>query len=63
MDKTSVINSPTDENSVYEADVDYYITEMKRLQNQMKDDRQEITLLQAETRAILADIRQTLKAA
>jgi len=57
-------NSPTaDDASAHEALVEHYITEMKRLQQQMADDREEIIILQLETRAILDDVMVTLKAA
>lgn len=57
-------NSPAaDDASTHEALVDHYITEMKRLQQQMADDREEIIILQSETRAILDDVMVTLKAA
>jgi hypothetical protein len=63
MNKTTILNTPADDNSAYEAEVDYYLAEMKRLQHIMKNDRHEIETLQAETNAILADIMQTLRAA
>ena len=62
MDKTDILNSPGDDAS-YEAEIDHYIIEMQRLQQHMVEDRKEIEFLQAETRAILADIMTTLKVA
>lgn len=63
MNKTTALNRPADDASDYEAEVDRYLAQMTRLQQQMNDDRQEIQTLQAETNAILANIMQTLKAA
>lgn len=63
MNKTTALNSPADDASAYEAEVDRYLAQMTRLQQQMRDDRHEIEALQAETNAILADIMHTLKAA
>ncbi len=63
MSKTTVLNAPADDSSAHETEVDYYVAEMKRIQQQMQDDRQEIESLQAETQAILADIMRTLKVA
>jgi hypothetical protein len=47
----------------HEATVDHYIAEMVRLQGQMANDRDEILVLQAETRAILEDVMLMLNAA
>jgi hypothetical protein len=52
-----------DDAASYEAQVDYYMAEVKKLQQQMADDRQEILHMQAETRAILDDVMATLRAA
>ncbi len=60
---TTMINPPADDASAHAALVDHYINEMKRIQQQMADDREEILLLQAETRAIIDDVMTTLKAA
>jgi hypothetical protein len=43
-----------------EARVDYYLSEIGRLQAQMDTDHQEIECMQVETRAILADIMNDL---
>jgi len=63
MNKTTVLTTPSDDSTAHEAEVDYYLAEMKRVQQQMQDDRQVIQTLQAETHAILSDIMQTLRAA
>lgn len=63
MDQTTLLPSPADDAAAYEAEVDQYIVQLQRLQQQMQDDRLEIETLQAETRAILADIMHTLRAA
>lgn len=63
MDKTTTIIPPTDDASAHEALVEQYVDGMKRLQEQMADDRKEILTLQAETRAILDDVMAMLKAA
>ncbi len=65
MNDMSSLNPPVDNNDAasYEALVDHYLAEIKRLQQQMADDRDEILRLQAETRAILDDVMVTLKAA
>lgn len=47
----------------YEAEVDFYIAAMKRLQQSMAEDREEIKTLQEETRASLAEVMAILKAA
>ncbi len=59
---TTTINPPADDAPAHEALVDNYIAGMKRIHEQMADDRQEILTLQAETRAILDDVMATLKA-
>jgi len=56
MDKTATVN-PIDEAVRYEATVDRYIAGMELLQTRMAEDQQEIENLQAETRAMLADIQ------
>lgn len=63
MNDTTTVNPPADDAAAHEALVDHYIAEMKQLQAQMADDRQEILTLQTETRAILADVMTILKAA
>ncbi len=65
MDDMSPLNPPVDHKDAAscEALVDHYLAEMKRLQEQMADDRDEILRLQAETRAILDDVMVTLTAA
>jgi len=64
MNKTAIANnSPADENLAHEAQVDHYIGEMKRLQQQMAGERDEIRILQEETRSIFANVMASLKAA
>ncbi len=63
MNDMKTVNPAADDTSAHEALVDHYIAEMKRLQEQMADDRQDILALQAETCAILDDVMVTLKAA
>ncbi len=63
MNKTTALNTPTDDTAAYEADINHTLAEMRRIQQQMADDRQEIESLQAETRAILTDIMHTLRTA
>ena len=63
MSNTTTVKPAPDDAAAHEAQVDYYIVEMKRLQEQMAEDREEILALQAETRAILDDVMATLKAA
>lgn len=46
-----------------EAEVEQMLTQLKALQSQMKNDREEILALQSETRAILDDVFFALKAA
>ena len=62
MNNTTFINPPADD-AAHEALVDQYISGIKQLHEQMADDRQEILMLQSETRAILDDVMTTLKAA
>ena len=47
----------------YEAEVDFYLAAMKRLQQNMAEDREEIKALQEETRASLANVMASLRAA
>lgn len=63
MNNPTVINPSADDAATHETVVDNYIAGMKRIQEQMADDRQEILTLQAETRAILDDVMMTLKVA
>jgi hypothetical protein len=64
MDDMSPLNPPVDKDAAScEALVDHYLAEMKRLQQQMAGDRDELLRLQAETRAILDDVMVTLTAA
>ena len=63
MNKTTVHTTPSDDSTAHEAEVDYYLAEMKRVQQQRQEDRQVIQTLQAETHATLSDIMQTLRAA
>lgn len=62
MDKPILINSPTEDASDHALTIDKYIEAMNHLQVQMSEDRREILMLQAETRAILDDVMTTLKA-
>lgn len=63
MNNTTAIDPPADDASAHEALVDNYISKIKRLHQQMAEDRQQILALQKETRAILDDVMTTLKAA
>lgn len=63
MNNTTTIDPAADDASTHEALVDNYISDIKRIHEQMNDDRQEILTLQEETRAILDDVMATLKAA
>ncbi len=63
MNKTTVLTTPSDDSTAHEAEVDYYLAEMKRVQQQRQEDRQVIQTLQAETHAILSNSRQTLRVA
>jgi hypothetical protein len=58
---TAITTSKTDAD--YEAEVDFYLTESKRLQQLMAEDRTEIQTLQEETRALLANLMATLQKA
>jgi hypothetical protein len=63
MEKTITLDvKPTTEVG-YEAIVDQCFLEMKHMQLKMDEDQQEIETLRAEMDMILADIKQTLKAA
>lgn len=53
----------TKTDSDYEAEVEFYLAEAKRLQQIMADDRTEIQSLQEETRTLLASLMATLQAA
>ena len=62
MNKATVITTAKTD-SDYEAEVDFYLAESKRLQQAMAEDRVEIQSLQEETRSLLANLMATLKAA
>ena len=61
MSETTALSPPAEDTASYEATFDHYLGEIKRLQRQMDSDQRDIEALQAETRAILADIMETLK--
>lgn len=63
MSDTTFNQPAAEDTSFYEAEVDRYLGEMQRLEQQMQDDRREIDTLKAETQAIIADIMHTLKVA
>ncbi len=63
MAKTVTLEVTSNVEAEYASAVDRYLGEMHLLQERMKEDRQEIETLRAETDAILMDIMQTLKAA
>ena len=65
MNETPFLDKPAEgkeEAAFYQAQVDDYLAQIKHLQQQMTDERGEILQLQAETRAILADVMATLRA-
>jgi hypothetical protein len=55
MEKAPIFSTPKTE-ADYEAEVDFYLAESKRLQQSMADDRAEILSLQEETRALLNNL-------
>ena len=66
MSDAAAFNPPMDNQEdarAQEALVDQYLAEIKRLQQQMAADREEILRLQPETRAVLDDVMATLRAA
>ena len=63
MDKIVTLDGTSNADAEYEAAIDGYLGGLRLLQDQMKEDQQEIETLRVETDAILTDIMQTLKAA
>jgi len=63
VDKTTTLAATPNTDAEYEAAIDQYLSEMKRMTGRMAEQQQEIEALRAETDAIITDIMQMLKAA
>jgi len=59
MEKTTTLDAASDERAKYEVAIDYYLTEVERICKQMAQDQREIEKLQAETRAMLDQLKVT----
>ena len=57
MDKTATIEVIPKIDEEYQVAIDKYIAEMERMKEEMNERQRRIEKLQAETRAILADLK------
>ena len=60
--KTAIFEIIPKTDAEYEAAIDYYLGEMKQMQQQMKEERREVNTTRAEIDEMLTNIMQTLDA-